>query len=251
MRILIADDELMSRRLFENTMQRAGNEVTAVANGQLAAAELCKPEGPRLALLDWIMPELDGPGVCRTVRKRNDQSYVYMILLTSQEKKEDVVAGLESGADDYLTKPFDPEELKARLRTGTRILDLEDRLVEAREEMRFRATHDSLTALWNRGVIVELLKRELVRSRREGKGAAILLGDLDHFKRVNDEFGHLAGDDVLRETARRLVASVRSYDFVGRYGGEEFLITLANCDPMHGANRAEAISRAIAERPGG
>ncbi len=115
MRILIADDELMSRRLLEKTMQRAGYEVTAVANGQLAAAELCKPEGPRLALLDWIMPELDGPGVCREVRKRKDQSYVYMILLTSKEKKEDVVAGLESGADDYLTKPFDPEELKARL----------------------------------------------------------------------------------------------------------------------------------------
>jgi two-component system cell cycle response regulator len=248
-RILIADDDAMSLRLLQKTLERAGFEVNPVENGRMAADELCKRDGPRLALLDWVMPELDGPGVCQEVRKRKEQSYVYMILLTSKEKKEDIVAGLESGADDYLTKPFDPEELKARLRTGTRILDLEDRLVEAREEMRFRATHDSLTALWNRGVIVELLKRELVRSRREGKGAAILLGDLDHFKRVNDEFGHLAGDDVLRETARRLVASVRSYDFVGRYGGEEFLITLANCDPVHGANRAEAIRRAIAERP--
>lgn len=249
MRILIADDELMSRRLLEKTMQRAGYEVTAVENGQLAAVELCKPEGPRLALLDWIMPELDGPGVCREVRKRKDHSYVYMILLTSKEKKEDVVAGLESGADDYLTKPFDPEELKARLRTGKRILDLEDRLIEAREEMRFQATHDALTSLWNRGVVMELLGRELTRARRENKCTAILLGDLDHFKNVNDTYGHLAGDEVLKETARRLVSSVRSYDFVGRFGGEEFLVTLNNCDPAFGLARAEKIRKTIADRP--
>lgn len=249
MKILIADDDLMSRRLLQKTLGRAGFEVSAVENGRIAADELCKVDGPRLALLDWVMPELDGPGVCQEVRKRKEQSYVYMILLTSKEKKEDVVAGLQSGADDYLIKPFDPEELKARLRTGARILDLEDRLVEAREEMRFRATHDALTSLWNRGVVVELLKRELARSRREGKCTAILLGDLDHFKRVNDTYGHLAGDDVLRETARRLVSSVRSYDFVGRYGGEEFLVALANCDPAHGANRAEAICKIIADRP--
>src|SRR5215469_6496560 len=233
MRILIADDELMSRRLLEKTMQRAGYEVTAVENGRLAADTLCKPEGPRLALLDWIMPELDGPGVCREVRKRKDQSYVYMILLTSKERKEDVVAGLGSGADDYLTKPFDPE----------------DRLIEAREDMRFQATHDALTSLWNRGVIMELLARELTRSRREGKCTAILLGDLDHFKNINDTYGHLAGDEVLKETARRLVSSVRSYDFVGRFGGEEFLVTLNNCDPSFGLARAEKIRKTIAERP--
>ena len=245
MRILIADDELMSRRLLEKTMQRAGYEVIAVANGQLAA----RPEGPRLALLDWIMPELDGPAVCREVRKRKDHSYVYMILLTSKEKKEDVVAGLESGADDYLTKPFDPEELKARLRTGKRILDQEDRLIEAREQMRFQATHDALTSLWNRGVIMELLGRELTRARRENKCTAILLGDLDHFKNINDTHGHLAGDEVLKETARRLVSSVRSYDYVGRFGGEEFLVTLNNCDPAFGMARAEKIRQTIAERP--
>ena len=249
MRILIADDELLSRRLLEKTLQRAGYEVAAVENGRRAADELCKHGGPRLALLDWVMPEMDGPGVCREVRKRKDQSYVYMILLTSKEKKEDVVAGLESGADDYLTKPFDPEELKARLRTGMRILDLEDRLVEAREGMRFQATHDALTSLWNRGVIMDLLGRELARARREGNCTAILLGDLDHFKMINDTYGHVAGDEVLRETARRLVSSVRSYDFVGRFGGEEFLVTLNNCDPAYGFARADAIRKTIADRP--
>ncbi len=249
MKVLIADDELMSRKLLQKTLERAGYDVTAVENGRLAAEHLCPANGPRLALLDWVMPELDGPGVCREVRKRKQQSYVYMVLLTSKESKEDVVAGLESGADDYLTKPFDPEELKARLRTGLRILDLEDRLIEAREEMRFQATHDGLTALWNRGMIVDLLGRELARSIRENFSTAILMCDLDHFKSVNDTYGHLGGDDVLKETAKRLLASVRSYDFVGRYGGEEFLVVLNNCNPAYAFARADEIRKAIAQKP--
>ena len=167
MRILIADDEEISRRLLENTLTKAGYDVTSVGNGLEAAELLCNGDGPRLALLDWQMPELDGPTVCRMVRKKKDQSYVYMILLTSKGLKTDIVAGLGSGADDYLTKPFDREELKARLRTGERILHLEGRLVEARESMRFKATHDSLTSLFNRGVIMELLGREISKARRE------------------------------------------------------------------------------------
>ncbi|HYL85795.1 MAG TPA: diguanylate cyclase [Candidatus Angelobacter sp.] len=249
MKILIADDDAMSRQLLQKIMERAGYEAMAVENGRQAADELCRPEGPKLALLDWMMPELDGPGVCREVRKRKEHSYVYMVLLTSKEKKEDIVTGLGAGADDYLTKPFDPEELKARVRTGMRILDLEDRLIEAREEMRFQATHDALTMLWNRGVIMELLGHELTRSNREGYSTAILLGDLDHFKSVNDNYGHLVGDEVLKETARRLLSSVRSYDFVGRYGGEEFLVVLNNCNPSYSLNRAEEIRKTIAQRP--
>ncbi len=249
MRILIADDEALSRRLLQKTLERAGYEVIAVENGRQAADQICKMDGPRLALLDWVMPELDGPGVCNEVRKRKVQSYVYMVLLTSKEAKEDVVAGLESGADDYLTKPFNPEELKARLRTGLRILGLEDRLVEAREEMRFKASHDALTTLWNRSVILELLGRELSRSHRENATTVIILCDLDHFKGVNDSFGHLVGDEVLRETAKRLLASVRSYDFVGRYGGEEFLLVLNNCDPAFALARAQEIRNTVAQRP--
>src|SRR5260370_14035796 len=174
---------------------------------------------------------------------------MYIVLLTSDESKGDVVAGLECGDDDYLTKRFDPEELKARLRTGLRILNLEDRLVEAREQMRFQATHDGLTTLWNRGVIMDLLGRELDRSRREHVSTSILMCDLDHFKSVNDTYGHLAGDDVLKETAKRLLSSVRSYDFVGRYGGEEFLVVLNNCNPAYALARAEEIRKAIAYKP--
>jgi two-component system cell cycle response regulator len=249
MRILIADDEAMSRRLLQTTLERSGYEVIAVENGRQAADQICKLDGPRLALLDWVMRELDGPGVCREVRLRKEQSYVYMVLLTSKEAKEDIVTGLESGADDYLIKPFDAAELKARLRTGMRILDLENRLVEAREEMRFKASHDALTTLWNRGVILELLGRELSRSHRENATTVIILCDIDHFKGVNDSFGHLVGDEVLRETAKRLLASVRSYDFVGRYGGEEFLVVLNNCDPAFAPARAEEIRNTIAQRP--
>src|SRR5260370_23159854 len=249
MKVFIADDELMSRKLLQKTLERAGYEVTAVENGRLAAEQLCPANGPRLALVDWVMAEWDGTGVCREVRKRNEQSYVYMVLLTSKESKEDVVAELESGADAYLTKPFDPEELKARLRTGLRILDLEARLVEAREDMRFRATHDGLTALWNRGMIVDLLGRELARSIRENFSTAILMCDLDHFKSVNDTYGHLVGDDVLRETAKRLLSSVRSYDFVGRYGGEEFLAVLNNFNSAHAFFPAHEDRQIIAPKP--
>ena len=246
MKILIADDDAVSLRLLEKTLERDGYEVTAVGNGRLALEQLCHQDGPRLALLDWVMPELDGPGVCREVRKHRKQAYVHMVLLSSRESKQDIVTGLESGADDYLIKPFDPEELKARLRTGQRILQLEDRLVEARETMRFKATHDSLTSLFNRGVIIDLLARELSRTRREKGCTTVLLGDLDHFKSVNDRYGHLVGDEVLREVAKRLLGVVRSYDFVGRYGGEEFLVVLNNCDIAHAFARAEQIRHAIA-----
>lgn len=161
----------------------------------------------------------------------------------------DLIAGLASGADDYLTKPFHPEELKARLRTGRRILELEDKLVEAREEMRFKATHDPLTTLWNRGLILEFLERELNRARREGSSLAILLCDLDHFKNINDMHGHLVGDEVLRETARRLLGAVRPYDSVGRYGGEEFLVLLPNCRESCTRYRAEQIRSVVSRRP--
>jgi two-component system cell cycle response regulator len=245
-KILIADDDKMSRRLLQKTLEREGYEVISVDNGRLALQQLSSPDGPRLALLDWMMPELDGPGVCQGVRKQPERPYVHIVLLTSRSSKQDVVAGLHAGADDYLTKPWDPAELMARLRVGQRILQLEDRLVEARETMRFKATHDPLTSLFNRGVIVDLLDRELARTRREKGCTVVMLGDLDHFKYVNDQYGHLVGDEVLREVARRLLASVRSYDFVGRYGGEEFLLVLNNCDSAQAIVRAEEVRRGIA-----
>jgi two-component system cell cycle response regulator len=250
-KILIADDDKLSRRLLQNTLEKSGYEVVAVGDGVAAGLLLSEPDAPRLALLDWMMPGLNGVDVVRAVRLRTEMPYVHMILLTSRQSKEDIIAGLESGADDYLTKPFDPEELRARLRTGERILRLEDNLVKAREEMRFKATHDTLTCLWNRGMIMDILQREVTRARRDGgkSGVTIILGDIDHFKEVNDTFGHATGDEVLREVASRLGDSVRSYDAVSRYGGEEFLIVLSGCHTQMGARRAENIRQAIGERP--
>jgi diguanylate cyclase (GGDEF)-like protein len=249
LKILIADDDALSRRLLERTLERCGYEVVEVENGKQALEQLCQPEAPRLALLDWVMPEMDGPSVCRALRRRTEHTYTYLVLLTSKGSKVDTVLGLESGADDYLTKPFNAEELRARLRVGERVLLLEDRLVEARENMRFRATHDPLTSLLNRGAITDLLSRELHRSEREHKSTTILLGDVDYFKRVNDTFGHIVGDEVLIEIATRLLGAVRSYDFVGRFGGEEFLVVLNSCDPAFGPGRGEEIRKLVSSRP--
>lgn len=249
MKILIAEDDSLSRVMLERTLQRAGYEVTSVENGILALQALNIEDPPRMALLDWVMPEMDGVAVCREVRHRKERAYTYLILLSSKESKRDIVQGLESGADDYLTKPFDADELKARLRAGGRILELEDRLVEARESMRFQATHDLLTSLWNRGVIVELLSGEVNRSRREKNCTALMMCDIDRFKQVNDQYGHATGDDVLREVSRRLRNSVRSYDMVGRYGGEEFLVVLNKCDPASALARAENLRAMMARKP--
>jgi two-component system, cell cycle response regulator len=249
MKILVADDDAVSRRLMQGLLERGGYEVITADNGREAAEKLASQNCPRLALIDWMMPELDGPGVCREVRSRQDGSYIYITLLTSKQSRDDIVAGLEAGADDYLTKPCNPEELKARLRTGIRILDLEDKLVEAREDMRFRATHDSLTSLWNRAAVLADFDRELARSRREGGAVSILLCDLDHFKQVNDVHGHLVGDEVLKEVATRLLGSVRPYDVVARYGGEEFLILLVACDATFAHRRAEELRESIADCP--
>jgi len=196
-----------------------------------------------------MMPGQNGIDVCRKMRRHRPEPYTYIVLLTANDAKENVVEGLESGADDYLTKPFHFEELKARLRVGLRLLELEDNLVQAREAMRFKATHDTLTGVWNRGAIVEMLDREINRSRREGSLLGVLIGDLDHFKAVNDTYGHLAGDSVLREATKRIQAAIRLYDALGRYGGEEFLVLLPGCDGAATMDKAEQLRTAIVQQP--
>lgn len=210
-------------------------------NGRDAMEKLLDRNGPRLALLDWVMPEMDGPQVCQRMRAATERPYVYVILLTSKNSRSDLVEGLDAGADDYLIKPCNPDELKARLRTGQRILRLEDNLVTARDEMRFKANHDALTLLWNRGKILEALDYAI----QNANSFAILLCDVDHFKKINDVHGHLAGDAVLHEVANRLRGAVRGDDAVGRYGGEEFLVLLNGCDPRYLADRAEHLLLAV------
>jgi two-component system cell cycle response regulator len=230
MRILIAEDDPVSRRLLEAKLVKWDYTVVVTKDGNEAWQALQEKDAPPLAILDWMMPGMDGVEVCRKVRERTKEPYTYIILLTALQQEEDLVAGMEAGADDYIAKPFKANELKVRLRAGRRLIELQDELITAREALRAKATHDPLTGLWNHEEILRILDRELARADREGTRVGILMLDLDHFKKVNDTYGHMAGDVVLRVTADRMLSLIRPYDAVGRYGGEEFLIVLPGCN---------------------
>jgi len=245
LKILIADDDPVSCQLLNGLLHKWGYQVIVAHNGTEAWKLLQADEAPRIALLDWMMPGLDGLEIRRRVRARSSQPYVYILLLTANDKVGNLVEGLESGADDYLTKPFHPQELRARVQVGLRVLDLESGLVEAREKLRFKASHDALTSIWNRGAIIEQLERELSRSRRDSSSVGILLADVDHFKEINDTRGHLVGDEVLRAVTGRLKSEVRSYDGVGRYGGEEFLIVIPGCNGQEALATADRLRHNI------
>ena len=243
--VLVADDSPAFRDMLRKMLLEWGHEVIAVADGQQAWELLQRERGPRLALLDWMMPGMEGAEVCRQVRACVKDRYVYLILLSVRDGAEDVVTGMESGADDYIVKPFEVDELHARLRAGWRVLALQEELIKAREALREQATRDGLTGVWNRTAIFDILQSELSRSGRSGEPLIVLMADLDGFKPVNDQFGHMAGDAVLRQVAARMRAAVRRYDAVGRYGGEEFLIVLPNCELPGGLALAERIRQAI------
>jgi len=247
--VLIAEDDPIFRQILESWLQRWDYRVTAVDNGLDAWTALQKEDAPQMAILDWMMPRMDGLELCRKIRRLGQHPYRYLLLLTAKDDKQDVVAGLEAGADDYLTKPFDLDELRARLRAGRRILELQEKLIRAHGALEFEATHDHLTALLNRGAILDALKREMQRSLRTKVPVGIVMADIDHFKKVNDSQGHLVGDAVLQEVARRLATAVRSYDLVGRFGGEEFLIILPGCDAPGLVTPAERLRRSVADEP--
>ena len=245
MRVLIAEDDPISRHLLKATLTKWGYEVLAAEDGQQAWEMFQQPGAPNLAVLDWMMPGIDGLEVCRRVRAAGRDQYVYILLLTAKGTRENVVEGMEAGADDYVVKPFDAEELKVRLRAARRILDLEARLLDSQRQLLVQATHDGLTGLLNRMAIMESLRRELERSRREGRGLCVAVVDMDKFKAINDTYGHNAGDVVLVEVARRMQTHVRPYDFVGRYGGDEFLIVLSGCGLDEGKGLVERICQAV------
>ena len=235
MRILIADDDLTSRTLLASVLKKAGHEVQAVINGADAWHALRQPDAPELVILDWMMPEMDGPEVVRRVRALATERPPYILMLTARGEKSDIVAGLEAGANDYLAKPFDLGELRSRTEVGRRMIEMQAALVGSREALAHLATHDPLTGLLNRRAILDQLNREISRASRDRGMWAVGMCDIDHFKRINDTYGHQTGDDVLTGFARILTERLRPYDFAGRMGGEEFLVIAAiraGADPV-------------------
>ena len=243
MRVLVVDDDRVQRKTLETLIARAGFEVVTASNGQEALARMAEVGQIQLVVADWMMPEMDGLTLCREVRRRFQERYVYFVLVTSRDRQDDRLEGFDAGADDYVVKPVHHAELKARIRAAARIIDLQDQLLAAQERLRYQAMHDALTGIWNRRSVVEALEREIERTGREGSALAVAMIDLDHFKRINDTHGHAAGDEVLREAAQRIRGAVRSYDSVGRYGGEEFLVVAPGLDELRAAELAERIRR--------
>ncbi len=224
MRILIAEDDFTSRSILAAVLRKGGYEVVETVSGAVAWDALQQPNSPSLLILDWMMPEMDGLEVVRRVRDLQSPQPPYIIMLTARGEKADIIAGLEAGADDYLAKPFDPGELRARVEVGRRMVEMQAALIESREKLAHQATHDPLTGLLNRQAILDRLREELARVERYGDLLAVGMCDVDHFKRVNDSYGHQAGDDVLCGLTETLKASIREYDALGRMGGEEFLV---------------------------
>jgi two-component system cell cycle response regulator len=247
MKLLVADDSAVYRKMLQSLLESWQYEVVLAEDGNQALALLQGPNAPRLALLDGVMPGLSGPELCQAVRRQGE--YIYTILLSANGREHDIAHGFELGADDYLAKPFMEFELKARLRVGMRIIKAQNNLVKTQQALQFQATHDPLTSVWNRGGIMDILNKEISRASREGDPLSVCLMDIDHFKRVNDTYGHLFGDEVLRNTTRRVTDVLRPYDSLGRYGGEEFLAVLPNCCGEAATGIAERMRRSVGEAP--
>ncbi|MFH1950953.1 MAG: diguanylate cyclase [Pseudomonadota bacterium] len=238
MKILIAEDDPISRRVLEANLLEWGYEVMVASDSGEAWEIIQQPESPNLIISDWMMPRMDGLALCREIRNMEKSEYIYFIILTAKGEKKDIIEGLEAGADDFLTKPFNPEELKYRIRIGERIINLERRILEL-------ANTDPLTGLLNRRAFLERMEQEMSRAQREKKPLSLILADIDHFKSVNDTYGHQIGDLVLQRFVGQLTTSTRPYDFLGRYGGEEFVVCLPGGDGLQAASVSERIRRQV------
>jgi len=249
MRILIAEDGLTSRTVLTAVLKKYGHEVEVTVNGAEAWKAMQQPDAPSLAILDWMMPEMDGLEVCRHIRARETDQPPYLIMLTTKAEKLDIVTGLEAGADDYLAKPYDPGELHARIEVGRRILELQANLRAARDTLAHEATHDFLTGVYNRRAILSILLRELSRAQRTKDSLAIGICDIDHFKKINDVYGHIVGDEVLCGFVRLVSGNLRPYDFLGRFGGEEFVVITPGIKENDLTAIYERIRAAVADNP--
>lgn len=249
MRALIADDDRALRLITQKLLEGWGFEPVLASDGEEALQLMTADEDPpRLLLLDWVMPKIDGVELCRRLRKQDSSDPPYIILITSNNEADDIATALHAGANDFISKPTRAIELRARIGVGVRTLDLQRQLNIANRMLAYRAEHDELTGLRNRGSVIELLDREIIRTQRTGDHLAVAVCDIDFFKSINDNYGHPVGDRVLQEFAARMHESFRPYDILGRYGGEEFIIVSA----MEESCVREAFERfrtAICEQP--
>ena len=247
-RVLLVDDDELLRTQLSVLLQHAGYLVSVAGSGEEALR--CLDAAPcSIVISDWEMPEMDGIALTRHLRSQRLESYIYVFLLTVRHSKRDIVVGLQAGADDYISKDAPPEEILARLETARRIVTLEQALRSANRENRRLAITDALTGARNRRYLMKYLPREFERCRRYGHAIAALVCDLDRFKLVNDNFGHDAGDDVLREFCARAQPCLRASDWMARTGGEEFIVILPETDLDGAAIVAERIRAAIAAEP--
>ena len=240
MNVLIAEDDIISCRALEKNLRDWGYRVRVTKNGE-EAWEIIKNGGIRLAIVDWGMPKMDGLELCHKIRNEyqpKEEKYLYIILLTGRDLEKDIITGLSAGADDYITKPFSYMELKVRIQNGERIIALQDIQLQ-------KANMDSLTQLWNRKKILEILEEELNRNFRENIPLGIIMLDIDNFKTINDTYGHLIGDKVIIEVASRLKKKIRSYDKIGRYGGDELLLILPGLGRQDAKNIAERLRQSV------
>jgi two-component system chemotaxis response regulator CheY len=244
MKVLVADDDRLLREMLAAELAGAGYEVVTVPDG-IAAWEVLQRERIRMLIVDWMMPRQDGAELIRRIRSAGLPGYTYIILLTARSGRAEVVEGLNTGADDYVSKPFQREELLARMGVGKRILDLEACLSESLAREEALATRDVLTGLPNRRGLHDRAQAELSRATREKRGLGVIMMDLDHFKQINDRYGHAAGDAALRRVAEVLQRSRRDYDVVGRWGGEEFLLVVPGASLAQTSLVAERVRAAI------
>lgn len=226
MEILIADDDLTSRTLLENLACKWGFSPIAVEDGEEAWEVLKLKNPPKLLLIDWEMPKLNGLELCKRIRETATNDPAYIIILTARTDSNDIVEGLDSGANEYVTKPFNVAELQARINVGKRVLRLQEQLIQATEELSFQASHDALTNLLNRRAILDQMDIEIERAGRQKLPLCIAMADIDYFKKINDTHGHSAGDEVLKTVVERTIETLRAFDLMGRFGGEEFLFII-------------------------
>ncbi len=249
MRVLLADSDPDRLRQLEGWLRKWGYDVTPSRNGVDAWAKLEAERVPVIAILAWRMEGMLGIDVCRRLRLHPDLPTAYVLLLVDHRGQEDLLDGINGGADDFLLAPLEAVETRARIRTGARIVETELALKASQDALRVQSTRDGVTGSWNHASILDTLQKERERARRKSGSVGVVLADLDEFRKVNENLGHPVGDEVLREAARRLNSSVRPYDAVGRYGGEEFLIVLPGSDGLGARTVAERIREGFANRP--